>query len=236
VKEILITDENDYPDKVLGKIYTKLFGYKTDGFLVEIGVGNCIGGNGSLKVNRSNTANLSDMGWTGVYIEPNPTFIDEIKERHKDNNVTVIECAAGDVNAELELRGDTTSVETLHAFQRARWYGAGEDKMAHQVRQRPVNDIFEEANIPSKFELLTVDVEGAEHIILKSLDFNRWRPLVIMLEIRYNDAGFVHSFPNLAQSSRESSNVLLNNGYRVVYEDDLNAFFVCDLLGGAILQ
>ncbi|MAF24027.1 hypothetical protein CL634_00360 [bacterium] len=236
MKEILIVDKNDFPSQVLGKLYTKLFGYKTDGFLVEIGVGNCLKGHGGLEENASNTANLADMGWSGVYVEPNPTFIDQIKERHKDNNVNIIECAAGDVNTELELRGDTTDVETLHAFQKLGFYGAGEDKIAHQVKQRPVNDIFEEANVPGKFELLTVDVEGAEHMILKSIDFSRWRPLVVMLEIRYKHPHFINNFPDLVQSSKESSNVLLRNGYRVVYEDILNAIFVCDLLGGASFQ
>jgi len=71
MKEILIVDKNDFPSQVLGKLYTKLFGYKTDGFLVEIGVGNCLKGHGGHEENASNTANLADMGWSGVYIEPN---------------------------------------------------------------------------------------------------------------------------------------------------------------------
>ena len=231
MSEILITDKNDFPEKVLGKIYTKLFGYKTNGFLVEIGVGNCMASLGA----GSNTANLADMGWSGVYIEPNPDFIDQIKERHVNNNVTVLNYAAGDVEQELELRGDTTSTDTLKAFRKLGWYGAGEDEICHHVKQLPVNDLFEKAQVPSRFDLLTVDVEGAEYKILNSLDFNRWRPAVVMLEIRVNDPHF-NDFPELVQLSKDSINVLHNNGYRVVYEDYQNAFFVSDVLGGAVLR
>ena len=232
MNEILITDKNDFPEKVLGKIYTKLFGCMTDGVLVEIGVGNCLACLGA----GSNTANLADLGWTGVYIEPNPTFIDQINERHKNNNVTVLNYAAGDIEEELELRGDTTSTDTLEAFRKLGWYGSGEDQICHQVKQRPVGDLFKEANVPPRFDLLTVDVEGAEYKILNSIDYQKWRPSVIMLEVRYNDPHFINNFPELVQISKDSAQVLLDNGYRVVYQDYQNAFFVCDVLGGAVLQ
>ena len=91
--EILINDKNDFPAGLLGKIYTKLFGNNTSGYLVEMGGGNCLPSKGC----GSNTANLADMGWTGLYREANPNYIDEIKERHKDNNVEIINAAAGDV-------------------------------------------------------------------------------------------------------------------------------------------
>ena len=83
---------------------------------------------------------------------------------------------------------------------------------------------------------MTIDVEGVEYKILKALDFERWRPAVLMLEVRYNDSHFVSSYPDLVEDSKKATQVLLDNGYRIVYEDHQNAIFVSDLLGGAVLR
>ena len=44
----------------LSRMYDHVFGYKTDGFFVELGVGECMG-------KPSNTADLADLGWKGIY-------------------------------------------------------------------------------------------------------------------------------------------------------------------------
>ena len=232
MSELTITDKNDFPVGVLGKIYTKLFGYKTDGYLVEIGVGNCLPSKGA----GSNTANLADIGWNGLYIEPNPNYIDEIKERHKDNNVEIINVAAGDIETEVNLKGDTTDDETRDAFSKLGWYANVNDDPDLIVKQRPISDILNDAQAPPRFELMTIDVEGVEHKILGNLDFNRWRPAVVMMETRYNDGHFVNNFPQLVENSKQAAQLLYDNGYRVVYEDHQNSFFLSDLLGGAVLK
>ena len=52
----------------------------------------------------------------------------------------------------------------------------------------------------------------------------------------YSLNDFKNDFPELVQLSKDSINVLHNNGYRVVYEDYQNAFFVSDVLGGSVLR
>jgi FkbM family methyltransferase len=233
MKEIVITDKNDFSKDVLGKVYTKLFGYKTNGYFVEIGVGRCLPPAGS------NTANLADLGWTGVCIEPNPNYIDEIYERHKDNNVTVLNYAAGSQNRVTEIKGDTIDNDTFNVFKRAGWYSTEElNTEPVKITEKVTDEIFEEVKVPSKFDLLTVDVEGWEYEVLKSLNFEKWRPAVVLLEVRYNDPVFIANFPDLANKSQLAVDILLKNGYRSVYqqEDNVNEFFVCDLLGGAILK
>jgi|TARA_R100000995_G_scaffold84452_1_gene63180 FkbM family methyltransferase len=233
MKEITITDNNDFSKDVLGKVYTKLFGFKDNGYFVEIGVGRCLPPAGS------NTANLADIGWTGVCIEPNTNYIDEIKTRHKDNNVKIYNYAAGSENRTTYIKGDTLDKETYNSFKRVGWY---EEQILNEnpveVKEKITNEIFEEAKVPAKFDLLTVDVEGWEYEVIKSIDFAKYRPLVVLLEVRYNDPFFVRNFPELAKTSQQSVDVLLNNGYRPVYQqhDNPNQFFICDLLGGAVLQ
>ena len=72
-------EENQSP--WLLKYYNEYFADKTDGYLIEIGVGHTLYGvdnikEGTLKnlINPrrvgSNTADLLDLGWSGLYIEP----------------------------------------------------------------------------------------------------------------------------------------------------------------------
>ena len=65
---------------------------------------------------------------------------------------------------------------------------------------------------------------------------HRWRPAVVMMETRYNDGHFVNNFPQLVENSKQAAQILYDNGYRVVYEDHQNSFFLSDLLGGAVLK
>jgi len=233
MKEITITDNNDFSKDVLGKVYTKLFGFKNNGYFVEIGVGRCLPPAGS------NTANLADIGWEGICIEPNTNYIEEIKNRHVHNNVRIYNYAAGSENRTTYIKGDTLDNETFNSFKSVGWY---EEQILKEtpvkVEEKITNDIFKEAEVPAKFDLLTVDVEGWEYEVIKSIDFAKYRPLVVLLEVRYNDPFFVRNFPELAKTSQQSVDVLLNNGYRPVFQqhDNPNQFFICDLLGGAVLQ
>ena len=146
MKEIIITDNNDFSEHVLSKVYTKLFGYKSNGYFVEIGVGRCMP-----PAYGSNTANLADLGWTGVYIEPNPDYIEEISERHKDNNVTILNYAAGSQNRTTEIKGDTIDSDTFNVFKDIGWYSKEElTREPVTITEKITNEIFEEANVPSK--------------------------------------------------------------------------------------
>ena len=54
--------------------------------------------------------------------------------------------------------------------------------------------------------------------------------------MRYNDAHFVGNFPSLVETSKQAAQILLDNGYRVAYEDTQNAAFICDPPGGAVFK
>jgi len=216
------------------RILKELFGYKTGGFFVEFGVGGC-------KNTGSNTADLADLGWQGVYVEPNHDHYLECVDRHKNNNVKVFECAAGNSYEDLTLEGDTTHSEVFEAFDKLGWYPPRGDKPGTlmppaTVKQMPVQDIFIQANVPNKFDLWSIDVEGAELTILKSTNFTKWRPTLIILETRHRDPHFINSFPNLVNNSVECITLLQNSGYRVVLEDHQNALLVSDPIGGAVFK
>ena len=81
---------------------------------------------------------------------------------------------------------------------------------------RTLSSILEEQEAPSRFDLLCVDVEGHDLEVLDSLDFNRYRPRIICVEIhgftldRPNESG-VYTF--LVGKGYELIGYLAWNGY-----------------------
>lgn len=218
-------------------IYNKVLDYKTDGFFVELGVGQCIG-------KPSNTADLADLGWKGIYVEPHPDHHAECVERHKDNNVKCYQCCAGDSHTELELQGDTTFKNVFEAFDKLGWYPPPGDEPGMlmppvTVPQRPINEILEEGECPEKYDIFSIDVEGAELTILRQYDFNKYRPQLVVIETRHYDPHFVNNFPDMVNDSLKCVEILNENGFREVYADATNSIFIDstrDTINGAIFR
>ena len=81
--------------KDLDSIFLKYFGYPSKGFFVEVGAFD--------GESFSNTCCLADHGWNGIYIEPVKQHYDACLRRHKDNDVSVVNCAIGTIEEEITL-------------------------------------------------------------------------------------------------------------------------------------
>jgi len=202
----------------LEDIYNTHIGYKSDGFFVEIGVGRCIGVG-------SNTASLADLGWKGIYIEPNPNYSLECEQRHSDNDVTVLNFAAGDTHRTVTLTtGDTLRKEVKDNFDRLNYtYFHHFEPM--EVTEVPVNELLTSASCLPRFELLSVDVEGYEKIVFDELDLSLFSPKVIVAESRATDYRFDKVF---REESEHFEKRIKSQGYSMIYRDELNVCFVRD--------
>jgi hypothetical protein len=76
---------------------------------------------------------------------------------------------------------------------------------------------------PSNFEFLKVDVEGAEADVLHGADFARFRPKVIVVEA-------IKPF-TLESAWDEWEPLLSRHGYRYVWDDELNRYYVAEEAG-----
>lgn len=166
------------------------------GFFVESGAND--------GFRQSNTYYLARFrGWRGVLIEPFP-HLARLCEAARPESTTVC-CALGPPE-----RADGT-VELRHAGLMSHVSGALGDERAEQARARdgqraqgmaahdivieaPVRTLTEvlaEAGAPSRFDLLSLDVEGYEVEVLRGLDFDRFAPEAICIEARHANADAV---------------------------------------------
>ena len=84
---------------------------------------------------------------------------------------------------------------------------------------RQVNIMNElERNSITNFDVINIDVEGAEYEILKTINFKKYRPSVVIVEIKSSNV-------NQALSTNEAK-LLINEGYSLHAVAVLSYFFV----------
>jgi len=133
----------------------------------------------------SNTFHFYKRGIRGVLVEANPALISELKfYRHGD--LILNRCIAeksGDTVDFYVLNGDglsTASKESAEEFI-AKSAGLSIDRTV-SIETISVNDVIE--NYMGKSPtILNIDIEGNEMEVLRSIDFEKYRPMIIVAEM-----------------------------------------------------
>lgn len=207
-----------------GALYERLFGLKRDGTFVDVGAfdGEWL----------SNTACLADLGWAGLMVEPHPVSFELCKARHQDNRaVHVVNCAVGTPEGTIGLllgEALSTTVPEQRARYRdiewARNFTAGGEVEVTQVRLDTLLPVF---RIPPGFDLLSIDVEGAELSVLRSFDLDLWRPRVAIVELMDQHPDFAQD-QRIREEAAEIRALFGSHGYVVCYGDATNTVFARD--------
>jgi FkbM family methyltransferase len=133
--------------------------------------------------NLSNTAYFYNIGCRGINIEPNPTQIKEFyKQRKEDINLNI---AIADVEESMDyyIMQDAT-LNTL-SYQDAIAYEKNNiSKIIEKtkIETKKFSTIIKEYLKDRKCDFLSVDVEGYDLQILKSISWSEFRPKVVCLE------------------------------------------------------
>lgn len=131
----------------------------------------------------STTHRLYQRGWHGLNIEPNPDAMPRFAEfRQRDVTVNVGVGPDGESGTYVSF-----DIPLLNGFLSDRIVQAHLDRgrivvSRRQVPFRSLNGLLEEY-APPEIDYLNVDVERMEYAVLSELDLDRWRPLVIAVEI-----------------------------------------------------
>lgn len=199
----------NFEDVMLQRVFANLY----NGCYVDVGA--------FAPIVDSNTYALYTQGWRGICIDPMPKYVTEWS--------TV---RPGDIfiNAALgELPGETTfhiyepalQISTTSAKIKSHWMRSGIDP-SHSVTVpvRTLNDVLDEYLAGRTLHLVSIDVEGMEEEVLKGLDLQRYRPWLMVLEA---------TTPGTPEPNHDVwEPMLLNNGYRIVYFDGVNRFYLAE--------
>jgi FkbM family methyltransferase len=166
----------------------------------------------------SNTLSLYLHGWHGVNIDANPRLIDRFRTV-RPRDITV--CAAiSDHEREVVFHEfedalvSTVSSEVLPEWQ-SKWRKRGE----RMVQTRTLDSMLRE-HLPAgtEIDLLSVDVEGHDLNVLRSVDLDTFRPKLIVVEMHHLEL-------NRSQES-PITRYLQERAFRQIGYDTLNGYFV----------
>jgi FkbM family methyltransferase len=169
------------------------------GYFVEVGANNPYG---------SQTWLLEQSGWRGVLIEPLPDLAAELRAKRKARVFSVACSSPENAGRELQFHvaGPHSSLDRKRMAP-----GAVLEKIIN-VPIRTLDSILVEADSPTKFDFLSIDVEGHEIEVLRGFDIARWQPRLILLEDHVADLS-KHRY-------------LVAAGYRIIRRYENNGWYV----------
>ncbi len=145
----------------------------TDGYFVEIGAFD--------GVAYSNTRPLWELGWSGLMVEPDPKTFKRLLDNFSDKSrLEFLNAAVTDKN------GPVTFYQHKDPY-RVGWHSTDPTWVAtwgaRDVRRITVKGVrFADLPIKQEIDLLSIDAEGSDFAILKSMP-EEIRPALIILEV-----------------------------------------------------
>lgn len=159
-----------------------------------------------------------DRGWRGVNIEPAKYWHARlVEDRPRDINLWL---AAGASSGSIDLHEtDESGLSTTVAEFAQRHRDQGHELHSRRVPMSTLDAIWAE-HVVAEVHFLKIDVEGAEADVLRGIDLAVRRPWVIVVEA---------TEPNSRVSTHgQWESLLTGRGYRFVYEDGLNRFYLAN--------
>ena len=189
----------------------RALGHIKNGFYIDVGAND--------PVEHSVTKAFYDAGWRGINIEPLPAFHEAfMAQRPRDVNLAI---AAGDTEGSLTLY-DVPAVNGWASPDPA--VAAAHQAEGHVVSELtvPVRTLAAVCREHARAEIhfLKVDVEGFEADVLRGMDFDAFRPWLLVIEA---------TLPNSRATNHGSwERLVTSKGYAYAWFDGLNRYYVSD--------
>jgi len=192
--------------------FLKYFKNKKKGLFVDVGCHH--------PTRLNNTYLLYKYGWRGVNIDMSEISIELFNEvRNQDLNIhSAVSCKNGVIsyytNKELFLRASLIQKKGKEKF-----------KYSKRVKSRKLDQILEKTKYKnSLIDFLSIDAEGADFEVLQSLNFKKYKPKLICIEIWKN------SIRNSDIKNHKIYKFLIKKKYKYVKKLADNYFFKLNLI------
>jgi FkbM family methyltransferase len=201
--------------KFRGQFFQDMIAYlylkeKKDGFYVDIGAND--------GISCSNTYALEKMGWKGACIEPQPDIFKKLRHfRECDCYNTALSSLSGDIMEFIKVK----NFNELSGF--SEWMTEENKKAINEsgdverinITTKTFDDIMKNYPGIKTIDFMSLDVEGYELNILKSIDFQAYNFRFITVE--ENEHG------------DEITALMSKNGYKYLMRAGIDMMFVPDM-------
>lgn len=179
---------------------------------------------GCFAIECSNTYFLYRQGYTGVVIEAVPELAAEYKKIRKNDIVLNIGVTAENSGNEMPFYfaegvcGSFDKSTVLDAIDKC---GLKNECKQMDILTRNINDIMSEYFSEKTLFLFSIDVEGIDEDILKSLDFRDFKPYFFCVE-----TADLSGEKFLGKKKPEIISFMAANGYEVYADTYINTIFI----------
>lgn len=190
-------------DRILSRVLKR--DLSAQGFFLDVGAFH--------PVSHSVTYLLYLRGWKGVAFDPSSATHKAFKKFRPED--TFVEAVVGDEDGKEVDFYFAPSSDDMNLINTK--YPEPDQEYRHaRFSQVNLNEELHRLNAP-EIDVLNIDAEGAELEILKSLDFAKWAPKVIAVEIHGNNM--------LKALETDVAKFILEQGYRPVGSAVITYFF-----------
>lgn len=163
----------------------------------------------------SNTWSLAQAGWHGLLIEPLDNNVERLLSV---NNATILNACVGDINGEVKLYlGEYPTIDT-DTVEKNPW-GFSYDPEKYIARKCfTLNYLIEIYAVP---DVLSIDVEGAELLVLKGFTPDKWNVKMIIIETHA-----MHDDVRQRYHAEASDDWFSNTKYQRIYRDMINDIYI----------
>jgi len=181
-------------------------------------LGNYIDVGCNSPVKYSNTFFLYLLGWRGINIDANADLINECRRVRRQD--ICVRAAVSDSEREVVFhKAKDDAVSTIDETRLVEWkkhFEFSDDDQETVVTRTLTSILDEHWKNGNEIDLLSIDVEGHDFNVLKSLDLSKYRPKIIVIEM--------HSIEDMSQT--EIYQYLVKNNFVFKFFAVLNAYFV----------
>jgi FkbM family methyltransferase len=219
--------------KGISSIYERVFGRvknppENDTLHVGVAIGAFDG------VHYDPVLGLALRGWKMVYAEPVAAHINELRRLlgafpRVQSHQVAIGGRDAQGTAEILTRGvlSTLSDEWKHTMTEGEGFQHGRAGSAatETVQLESAQSLLVRSGVQPGFGVLVVDTEGLEWTVLRGLDLQFWRPVLLIVELGEDELVQSGDMQNTAAEHRVCRNHILSSGYVQVYKDRINSVF-----------
>ena len=168
-------------------------------------------------VHGSMTYALEQSGWTGILVEPNPVLVEKLK-RVRSSPVFQYAISSVEGNLPFYIVEGPSNLDGLSRFHYTEEFetfvkSCGGSVKESVVQVKKISCIINECSNLEKIDFLKIDVEGHEYEVLKSFDFEKFKPSLIVTEDNFKD------------EFKKVRYFLKTKGYEVIARDRINYWF-----------
>ena len=149
--------------------------FRRDAYFLEFGAFDGISSSNTLTLER-------DFGWSGIVVEANPTYYPEVCKNRRC--ITINAALWEKSRQELEMidAHGLSSVASRMDFDGGQKIRAEISKGLFKIDTINPTELLRRFNAPQRIEYLSLDVEGCEFDVLKSIDFDYYQIAMLSIE------------------------------------------------------